>query len=373
MPLVWSCFHIIAFFLSLVCAVAFLLAPWLVKLLAPGFGPEQADLTVALVRILLSAFVFMGLAGWAQGVLNTHHHFTVPAAVGISYNIILISGIFLSGVFWGITGVAWATVAAIASQFFVQLPVLHRLGAKYRWAFDLRHPGLRKMGALLVPVLVGIGATQLNTVVDRILASGLVEGSISALNYALRVVAIPQGLLAMPLITVLYPSLAECGAVGDLTGLRARLTRGLEVLAFLIVPMAVALMVLRTDIVRFLFQRGAFDATDTRMTAFALLFYSAGLVFLSWREYLARTFYALQDTTTPMWTGVVAVAVNIILNLILVKWLAHGGLALATSLAALVGCLLLLYLLRRRLGHIGGWRLLREVVKVTLAAVVSVL
>jgi len=371
LSLVWSCFHIIVFFLLLVCVVALALAPWLVKLLAPGFGPEQAALTVTLVRILLPAIMFMGLAGWAQGVLNTHHHFTVPAAVGIPYNIILISGIFLSGVFWGIAGVAWATVAAVASQFFVQLPVLRRLGVNYQRVFDLRHPGLRKMGALLVPVLIGVGASQLNIVVDRILASGLVEGSISALNYALRVLAIPQGLFAVPLITVLYPSLAECNVVGDLAGLRSRLTRGLEVLAFLIVPMAVGLAVLRTEIVQFLFQRGAFDAADTRMTAFALLFYSTGLLFLVWREYLAKTFYALQDTATPMWTGVAAVAVNIALNLVLVRYLAHGGLALATSLAALVGCLLLLYLLRRRLGHIGGWRLLQEVGKMSTAVLVT--
>lgn len=368
LPLVWSCFHAVFFFLLLICAAAVLGAPLLVKLLAPGFGEEQAALTAGLVRIILPSIVFMGLAGWSQGVLNTFHHFIVPAAVGIPYNIIMICGIFLSGALWGIKGVAWVTVAAVAGQFLIQLPVLRRFGVEYRREFDWRHPALVKMGRLLLPVLIGVGATQLNIVVDRILASGLAEGSISALNYAQRILAIPQGLLAAPLITVLYPSLAECGAVGDFDGLRRRLGRGLEALAFLVVPLSIALLVLRRELVGFFFQRGAFDAHDAAMTSFALLFFSLGLLFVVWRDYLARAFYALQDTATPMWTGIAAVGVNVALNLILVRYLAHGGLALGSSLAAFVGCLLLVFLLRRRLGFIGGRELLRQLAKVVVAS-----
>lgn len=366
--LVWSSFHAIAMLLLLLCVVAVPLAPWLVKLLAPGFGPDQAGLTAKLVRVMLPATIFMGLSGWAQGVLNTHKHFLIPAAVGIPYNIILITGIFLSGFFWGIGGVAWATVLAIASQFFIQVPVLRGLGIRYRPVLNLRHPGLTKMAALVLPVLVGVGAGQLNVMVDRILASSLAEGSISALNYAQKVLQIPQGLFAAPLITVLYPSLAERGAVGDLEGFRERLSRGLGALAFLAVPLLVGVIVLRRELVAFLFQRGAFDATDAHMTAVALLFYTVGLLFLVWRDYLARAFYALQDTATPMWTGLCSVVVNIGLNLVLVRYLAHGGLALATSIAALVGCTLLLILLRRRLGRLGGRYFLVETAKVTVAA-----
>lgn len=366
--LVWSCFHAILLFLLLVCALAVLGASLLVRLLAPGFGEEQAALTAGLVRVILPSIVFMGLAGWAQGVLNTFHHFVVPAAVGIPYNIIMIFGIFLSGAFWGIEGVAWVTLVAVASQFLIQLPVLRRFGVDYRREFDLRHPALVKMGRLLLPVLIGVGANQMNIVVDRVLASGLAEGSISALNYAQRALAVPQGLLAAPLITVLYPSLAECGAVGDMDGLRRRLGRGLETLAFLVIPLSVALIVLRSEFVGFFFQRGAFDAQDAAMTSVALLFFSLGLLFVVWRDYLARAFYALQDTATPMWTGVAAVVVNIAVNLVLVRYLAHGGLALGSSLAALVGCLLLVVLLRKRLGFIGGRELLRQLVKMAVAS-----
>ena len=147
---------------------------------------------------------------------------------------------------------------------------------------------------------------------------------------------------------MLYPSLAERAVSGDLDGLRERVARGLAALAFLVVPLGVGMILLRREIVAFLFQRGAFDAVDAAMTAVAVMFYALGLLFLAWRDCLARTFYALQDTATPMWTGLAAVAANIALNLVLVRYLAHGGLALATSIAALVNCAVMLILLRCR-------------------------
>ncbi|MCR4418658.1 MAG: murein biosynthesis integral membrane protein MurJ [Clostridia bacterium] len=368
--LVWSSFHAVLLVLALICLAALPLAPWLVRLLAPGFGPEQAGLTAAMVRIMLPAAVFMGLAGWAQGVLNAHRHFLVPAAVGIPYNLVLISAIFLSGAFWGITGLAWATVLAVASQFVIQLPALRRRGLRYAPVLDPAHPGLKKMAVLVLPVLVGVGAGQLNLVVDRMLASGLPEGSISALNYALKVIQIPQGLLAASLITVLYPSFAQKAVAHDLPGLRMALARGLAALAAAVVPVAVGAIVLRREVVALLFQRGAFDAADAEMTGVALLFYALGLLFLAWRDCLARAFYALQDTTTPMTTGLAAVGINVGLNLLLVRPLAHGGLALATSAAALANCVLMLVRLRRRLGGVGGRYFLADTARVAAASLV---
>ncbi len=366
--LLWSTFHGIVVFLGLVVLVAWPLTPWLVRLMAPGFEGEQAQLTVLLVRVLLPAAVFMGLAGWAQGVLNAHQRFTAPAAVGIPYNVIIIAAILLSGRWWGIEGVAVATLLGIAAQFLIQLPTFRRLGLSYRPLFDLGHPGLRRMLLLAGPVIIGVGANQLNVIVDRMLASGLAEGSISALNYAQKALGLPVGLFALPLVTVLYSSLSRHNMAGDAAAFRETLARGLSVLGFLMIPMTVGLIVLRADFVRFLFQRGAFDDTDAAMTGTAVLFYSLGILFIVWRDYLNRTFYALQDTATPMWTGLAAVAVNIGLNLALVRVMGLGGLALASSAAALVGFGLILWRLRRRLGRIGGRRLAIETGKVCLAA-----
>ncbi len=366
--IIWASFHALLIVFAAAVVIGLALAPWLVKVLAPGFSPAQASLTVGLVRIMLPMVILMGLVGWAQGVLNAYQHFTMPALMGIPYNIIMISGIFLAGACGGIYGVAWATLFATVSQFLIQVPALYRYGITYRWTLNWRHPALRRMLLLAGPVLIGVGANQLNIVVDRILASGLAEGSISALSYAQRALGIAQGLFAVPLITVLYPTLTERTALTDLNGFRRALGRGTTLLAFLLLPLTVGLVVLRHDLVQFLFQRGAFDANDTRMTAIALFFYALGLIFLVWRDLLNRAFYALQDTVTPMWTGLAAVASNVVLNLILVRYLAHGGLALASSIAAGIACLLLFSCLRRRLGRIGGLFLLHQTVRIATAA-----
>lgn len=335
--LLWSTFHGMLLFLGLTVLAVWPMAPWLVAVLAPGFEGEQARLAVFLVRVLLPAVVFMGLAGWAQGVLNAHQRFTAPAAMGIPYNVIIIAAALLAGGRWGIAAVAAATLAAIAAQFLIQLPTFRRLGLAYRPFFDPRHPGLVRMLLLAGPVLVGVGANQFNVIVDRMLASGLAEGSISALNFAQKALNLPVGLFALPLVTVLYPSLSRQNVEGDAAAFRETVARGLSVLGFLMLPMTVGLIVLRADFVRFLFQRGAFDAADAAMTGTAVLFYGLGLPFIVWRDYLNRAFYAAQDTATPTWTGVAAVAINVGLNLALVRVMGLGGLALATSAAALAG------------------------------------
>lgn len=306
--LIWTTFHGVTAALLAIASLGIPAAPWLVDILAPGFAPEQLDLAVTLVRVLLPMVVLMGMVGWAQGVLNAHQHFTAPALMGIPYNITMIGGIFLAAAYGGITEVAWATLLATLSQFLIQVPALHRRGITYLPVFCWRHPALRRMLRLAGPVLIGVGANQLNVIVDRMLASGLAEGSISALNYAQRILSLPQGLFALPLITVFYPILTERTTLQDAAGFRSGLSRGLGVLAFMLIPMMIGMMVLRQDLVQFIFQRGAFDTRDAWMTAVALLFYTSGLVFLMWREFLNRAFYALQDTFTPMWTGLAAVA-----------------------------------------------------------------
>lgn len=368
--LIWTTFHAVTGILLLFTLAGIPAAPFVVRLLAPGFGPAEATLTVHLVRIMLPMVVLMGLAGWAQGVLNTYQHFTMPALIGIPYNLIMISGIILSAAHWGIYGVAWSMVLATLSQFLFQLPALYRLRIGYRPVCKLRHPALKRMLLLSGPVLLGTGANQLNLVVDRILASGLVAGSISALNYAQRVVTLPQGLLATPLITVLYPSLTERTALEDMAGFRSALKHGINMLSFMLIPVTVGVIALRYEIIRFIFERGAFGAPAVEMTALALCFFIPGLLFLCWRDFLNRAFYALQDTATPMWTGVAGVAVNIGLNLLLVRHLALAGLALSTSAAAAVCTILLLVLLRRRLGRLDGRELLGESVRIATASLV---
>lgn len=368
--LLWSTFNGLLIFLCLLVALTFITAPWVVKLLAPGFTGEQAQLTTLLVRILLPGIIFMGLSGWAQGVLNAHGRFTASAAVNIPFNLIIIAAILLTGYKWGITGVAIGSLLAFASKFLVQLPDFKRLKLSYQAFFDHRHPGLKQMLLLAGPITIGAGAHQINLMVDRVLASGLAQGSISALYYANRALSIPVDLLATPLVTVLYPSLSRYSAQGDTRAFKEALSRGLSVMGFVVIPLTVGLIVLREDFVRLLFQRGAFDAVATSMTVTAFFYYGLGMLFTVWRIFLSQAFYALQDTVTPTYIGVATVAVNIGLNLILVKHMGLAGLALATSLSALVSFGLLYWQLNRRLGWIGDRQLLGDTLKSGLAAAI---
>jgi putative peptidoglycan lipid II flippase len=324
------------------------LAPQLVRIVSPGFEGPVYHLAVKLTRIMLPAMVFHVVSGLLTGILQALDHFAAPALVGLPFNLLIIGSIVFLGPTMGIAGVAVGTLAAIASQVAVQWPVLRRHGFSYTPILDLQDPGVRKIGRLILPVLLGSSAAQIGLAVDRMLASGLVEGSISALNYAQKLSALPQGVVALAVSTVLYPKLSQAAAAKDWTGYRRALLTGIRLLTFLMLPMMVGLLVLREPIVRLLFERGAFDAHSTSATAFALFFFSLGLVTAAVGDLVAKAYFAVQDTATPLFVGIGAVAVNIGLNLLLIRPLAHGGLALGTSLASFFSLGIMLLLLRRR-------------------------
>jgi putative peptidoglycan lipid II flippase len=235
---------------------------------------------------------------------------------------------------------------------------------------DIKDSNVIKVGSLALPVMMGMAVQQLNALVDRMLASGLPEGSITALNFANRLNSFVYGVFSSSIAIVIYPFLSELNAKEDVDNFKKTLVKGLNIITLLMIPISVGAMVLRQPIVSILFERGLFDARATSMTASALLFYSLGMVFYGYRDVLNRTFYSLQDTKTPMLNGVIAVGVNIIFNLILVRYMKHSGLALATSISAIVMTALLFISLRKRLGSIGWSKLLSVFAKSIVASVV---
>ncbi len=178
---------------------------------------------------------------------------------------------------------------------------------------------------LIVPIIIGSAAGQLNLIVDRILASGLIEGSIAALHFATRVMQLPLGIFAAGV--ALYPTLSQQVAKGELNNLRATLSLGLRITWFIIIPISVGMIVMHEPIIRLLFERGAFDPTATQLTAIALLYYSLGIFAHAGLGVIVRVYFSMQDTITPVKVGVIAIVINIILNLILVQFMAHAGLA----------------------------------------------
>ncbi|NLA07624.1 MAG: murein biosynthesis integral membrane protein MurJ, partial [Firmicutes bacterium] len=311
-------------------------------------------LTVSMTRIMFPMVLFQALSGLLTGMLQADDNFAVPAVASLAYNITIIGSILLLGPKFGIPAVGAGTVVAIAAQVVFKLPAIARTG--YRWSpiLNLNDPGLRRMGALIGPVLLATFAGQASTLVNRILVSGLAEGSLAALNYATRLMGLVPGVVGTSIITVMYPTLSRLSAADDWQRYSKAFSESIKMISFILVPAAVGMAVLRVPIVRIVFERGAFDSEATQATAWALLFLSPAVALFTLRDMTNRAFYALQDTTSPMVVSIFSAGINIVLNIVLVGPLAQGGLALANTLSGAFGAGVLLWILKNKLRKTGS-------------------
>jgi putative peptidoglycan lipid II flippase len=358
---------------SLICMV---FAPWLVRgFVAPALAPSVQARTVVLMRVMLLTPTIFGVSGIVMGALNAHQHFLLPALAPIIYNL----GLILGGIWGGLTpvgamGPAIGMVAGAAGHLLVQVPGLVCFHAAYRPTLGRDDPGVREVGALIAPRVLGMAAAQINLIVINNLASRLGSGAISSLDYAWRVMLLPQGIFAQAVGTAVFPTFSTQAALGRTTELRTTLTNALRTLIALTIPASVGMVMLGEPLIALMFQRGEFDAESTRAVAWALNFFALGLVGHSALEVLGRAFYALQDTWTPAGAAVVAVVLNGLLGLALAPLFARlgmmplGGLALATAVAALVETAILFVLVRRRLGALNTGALLSTAGRVALAS-----
>jgi putative peptidoglycan lipid II flippase len=363
-----SLFTVLVIGFAMLFCIAQPLAPYLVKIMAPGFDQEMLDKATYLTRLMLPSIIFMGLSSLYSAALNSMQDFAVPSMVGLPYNVVIILSSLLLGKTYGITALATGTVAAIVSQAVLQDIALHRRKVRYKPKCDLGSLELKMAVRLVLPVFLSSAVYQINTVVDKQMASMLGEGSISALSFANKLTMLPFGLFVGSLLTVLYPGLAEMAIKENWVGFRERLILGVKNIIIWVTPMMVGLIVLREPIVRVLFERRAFDAVATQMTAYVVVFYAVGLPFLSLNNLLKRGFWSLQDTKTPMIVGIVTVCSNIALNFVFVRFMAHGGLALATSLSVLIGTIVLLVCMFERVNTIDMASTVPLVFKCTLAS-----
>jgi len=344
------------------------LARQMVWLIAPGLPNKTALLATGLTRVILPSVIFLALGNLFYGLLNANNIFGPPAASQVVTNIVVITGI-IAGMGFGIYAAAWGTLIGFGAAMIVQLPYLRKAGFHYYPEWDVHHPGMAEAWRMVVPVLIGGGISQIYMIIDRILASGLVEGSISALNYAQKVSLLPQGLVAVPLATALFPSLAVQADGGRCKEFSGHLVRSVRMLITITMPLAVLLIVLAHPAVELLFMRGAFDAQDAAMTALALELFAIGLIGQCVNPVLTKGFYARQDSVTPLKCGVVAIAINLILSLILIHPLKHGGLALANSLAATFNIFQLgWYLSRSKEGSVSFAGIGSDILKVIVAS-----
>ncbi len=369
-----SSWWILIITLAVVSVLGVLLSPLIVKIIGMGWvsSPDKFDLTVLLTRIMFPYIFFIGMVALAMGILNTLGHFAAPACSPALLSVAMVSSVLLISPHLEkpVLGLATGVMIGGGLQLTLQIPFMIRKGFRLFVRSPLYHTAIKRIALLMTPAVFGAAVYQINILVGTLLATFLPEGSVSYLYYADRMVQFPLGVFAIALATAVLPSLSKQAAMEDMEGLRSSFSYALRLVFFITIPAMTGLIILRGPIVSLIFQRGAFDAASSRLTAEAVLYYAVGLWAFSGVRIVVSAFYSLQDTKTPVKTGVVSLVANIVLSLLLMGPMLHGGLALATSLASSVNLTLLVLALRKRLGRIGGRSILQSVFRSTVCAAV---
>jgi putative peptidoglycan lipid II flippase len=337
--------------LLLVTALGVLGSPVLVMIFAPGFiGVEgKMDLAAEMLRLTFPYLLFISLTAFAGSILNTYNRFGIPAFTPVLLNLSLIGcAIWLSPQMERpIMALAWGVLLAGVVQFLFQLPFLKQLGLLPKFKFAPKDEGVRRIVRLMLPAIFGVSVTQLNLLLDTLIASFLVDGSISWLYYSDRLMEFPLGILGVGLATVILPSLSQKHTTESSEGFSHTINWALRWVLLLGVPCAVGLFILAGPMIATLFQSEVFLSSDVAMAQRSLMAYSLGLIPFIMIKVLAPGYYARQDTKTPVKIAIIAMVSNMVFNIILVFPLAHAGLALATTLSACINAGLLFRGLRR--------------------------
>ncbi|KMT21792.1 murein biosynthesis integral membrane protein MurJ [Clostridium cylindrosporum] len=339
-----------------------------VKLFAVAFEGKVLDITVTLTRFTIIGVYFTALVYIFSAYLNLKNTFIIPALVGIPMNICVLFSIALSSK-TGIEVLGLGTLISIFVQVIFLLPFIKKTGYKHRFILDKKDKYLKKMIVLAVPVIIGISANQVNLIVDKNIASTLSIKAVGAIDYGMRLNGFVQGLFVMSIVTAMYPMISKMGSENNIDGLKDSLKEAIISVSLLVIPVSVLAMIFSEPVIKLLFERGKFNSSDTLITSGVLFFYSIGMIGYGLREVISKAFYSLHDTKTPMINAVVAVVINIILCIILSRFMGVNGLALATSIAGILCTITLFISLRRKIGYIKLKSILISLCKIGASAI----
>lgn len=367
-------FYDLTLILTVMTVLGIVFSPFLVKIISLGYGkiPGKWELTIVLTKIMFPYIFLISLAALAMAILNSFRKFFVPAFTPVLFNLaVIIAALLFAGeseepAYIFAVGVVIGGVLQIA----IQVPFLWRQGMRFRFGLSFSHPAVRKVARLMVPGIFGAGIYQINMFVSRMIATLLEEGSVSSLYYASRIEELTLGLFTIALSIALLPTLSELAAHKDIGGMKRTLDFSFRLIFFVTFPASVGLFVLSRPITQVLFERGAFNNQSTAMSSWCLLFFAFGLPFTSGVKILAPMFYSLKDTKTPVKVAVVVMVSYIGSSLLLMMPLRAGGIALALSLSSLLNCILLFYLLEKKIGKIEKKEMLLSAFKSSVAAAV---
>ena len=395
--------NLLAVVLSVVCIVGIVFSRQFVNLIADGFSPEKAALASTLTQIMFPFILLVALAAVAMGVLNTKGVFGIPASASTVFNVAsivfgLVLAYWLSGggwlssadknavpsdsAQWAIIGMAIGTLIGGAAQFLMQVPALLKVGFRFSPVLSFTDEGVRKVISLMTPAILGTSAVQINVLINTYFVSHI-EGAQGWLSYGFRLMQFPIGLFGVAVGTAAIPVLSRLASEGKIKNFRDTVSSSMNLVFLMTLPSACGLIVLGEPIVRLIYERGKFDATATSMTAIALAGYSIGLTGYAAIKILSPAFYALNDAKTPMIIAISSIAVNFIGSYILREWLSHYGVtpetphgyghvgvALATSIVALVNFFALALLMRRRIKRLNGREIFFSFLKIAAASAV---
>jgi putative peptidoglycan lipid II flippase len=354
------------------CAVVgYVFAPWFVPIIAHGFPPPQMGVAVHMTRWLMPSVIAVSLSGVFTAILNSHHRFRSAALTGIAINIVTIGTVLLLNQRLGIFALVLGTSLGLMAQMLVQIPAILMTG-KYRFTIDVHHPGLRAVGSVLGPIVVGSAAGQTALFFDRYFASTLTPGYIAGMNYATKLVNFPQQIFAAAIATVIFLLLAAEFAKSNRAGVGQSVAVGLRLVNFIIIPAVCALIVLARPIVQTLFERGSFGPTATDLCAGLLPYAAVGLIALAANVVLTRVCFACNETNWAVVVSVIAVAINVVLSLAWLPTLGARGLLLANSLSQIFQAALLLTIVVRIVHGVNWMSLVVSVAKIGAASAVMV-
>ncbi len=396
-------FNLLAVVLSVICIVGIIFARQFVDLIADGFSPEKAALATTLTQIMFPFILLIALSAVAMGVLNTKGVFGIPASASAVFNVVSVLfglgfAFWLSGggwltagdknalpespAQWAIIGMSIGTLIGGGAQFLMQVPWLYKVGFRFSPIISLSDEGVRKVVALMTPAILGTSAVQINVLINTYFVSGI-EGAQGWLNFAFRLMQFPIGLFGVAVGTAAIPVLSRLASEGKTKEFRDTISSSLNLVFLMTLPSACGLIVLGEPIIRLIYERGKFDATATSMTSIALVGYSVGLTGYAAIKILSPAFYALNDAKTPMIIAIASIGVNFAGSYFLRDWLSHYGVtpetphgyghvgvALATSLVALVNFFALAFLMRRRVNRLNGRDIFTSFAKIAVASAI---
>jgi len=361
--------NIAIFFIVVISLILAIFAPYVMKIITPGFSPEKLEKVIIFTRIMFLSPLFLGISGILGGILTSYKRFLIYSFAPVFYNLGIIIGIVFFTDFWGPVGLAWGVVFGALLHMMVQYPAARNLGFRYHWSVfkNFANNDVRDVIRLMIPRTLGIAISQINLTIITIFASLLAAGSLSVFNFAQNIQSVPLGLIGISFSIAVFPTLSAFWSRNEKEEFVRSFSDIFRQILFFVVPMSVFMILLRAQIVRIILGHGKFDWEDTTLTFECLGIFALSLFAQCVIPLLARSFYAMRDTKTPFYIAIITEIVNISAVILLIGKFQVLGLAIAFSLSSLVQMMLLLFVLRSKFDNFDEKKIMGSIFKIALA------